>query len=116
MSVLEEYKKSLKDENLTDEQVKERYLEEKRVFDEEVEKKRKEYQPLDMDAFIKSIGGQEKIEQMKDINAKADNLIVVNGKVQKKEIETKSVENLEEWKRGFMEGFEEAYKRIHGDK
>lgn len=116
MGVLEEYKKTLKDENLTDEQIKERYIKEKKEFDEQVEKKRREYQPLDMDVFIKRIGGKEKIDEMNKINNEADKIVVVNGKaVRKQETESKS-ENIEEWKRGFMEGFEEAYKRLHGDR
>lgn len=116
MSVLEEYKKTLdKGENLTDEQVKEKILKEKKQFDEEVEKRRNEYQPLDMDAFIKRIGGKEKIEEMNKINREADKLIVVNGKaVKRKEVNTS--DNIEEWKRGFMDGFEEAYKRLHDEK
>jgi tRNA 2-selenouridine synthase SelU len=67
--------------------------------------------------FIKRIGGQEKIDQMKHINEAADKLKSVYGNVSKKEEEIKKIEtmeNIEEWKKGFMDGFEEAYKRIYG--
>jgi tRNA 2-selenouridine synthase SelU len=54
---------------------------------------------------------------MKQINEAADKLKSVYGNVSKKEEEIKKIEtmeNIEEWKKGFMDGFEEAYKRIYG--
>lgn len=117
MSELEAYKKHLGDQNLSDEEVLRRYNQEKEKFNSEVNKVADGYDKLDMDLFIKRIGGQEKINQMKQINESADKLKSVYGNVSKKEEEIKKIEtmeNIEEWKKGFMDGFEEAYKRIYG--
>ena len=117
MSELEAYKKYLGDQNLSDEEVLRRYNQEKENFNSEVNKVADGYDKLDMDLFIKRIGGQEKINQMKQINEAADKLKSVYGNVSKKEEEIKKIEtmeNIEEWKKGFMDGFEEAYKRIYG--
>lgn len=69
------------------------------------------YKALDMDLFVQRVGGMKKIEEMRRINNIADGLCVVDGVVRKSPNDTK--ENIEEWKRGFMEGFEEAYKRLN---
>ena len=69
------------------------------------------YKALDMDLFVQRVGGMKKIEEMRRINNIADGLCVVDGVVRKRSNDTK--ENIEEWKRGFMEGFEEAYKRLN---
>jgi len=69
------------------------------------------YKALDMDLFVQRVGGMKKIEEMRRINNIADGLCVVDGVVRKRPNDTK--ENIEEWKRGFMEGFEEAYKRLN---
>ena len=114
-SILEEYKKRLNDASLTDEEVIEKFNEDKQSFDKEVNDKVNEYERLDMDAFIKRIGGYEKIEQMNKINEKLDRSELINGKLVEK-TPKKVNEDIEEWKRGFMDGFEEAYKRIYGSK
>ena len=57
------------------------------------------------------IGGQEKIETMNKINEKLDRSILVNGKLVSKRENDKN-EDLDEWKRGFMDGYDEAYRRI----
>ena len=114
---LEEWRKYYGDETLTEEQIEEKILHQKEKFDSEVNKVADGYDKLDMDLFIKRIGGQEKINQMKQINEAADKLKSVYGNVSKKEEEIKKIEtmeNIEEWKKGFMDGFEEAYKRIYG--
>lgn len=91
-----------------------------RYFDESLltEEERKEvqrivngYNGLDMDLFVRRIGGPEKIEEMKRINDMSDRMYVVDGVVRKRP--DNSRENLDEWKKGFMEGFEEAYKRLN---
>ena len=66
-----------------------------------------------MDAFMDRIGGQESINTMNKINEKLDRSQLVNGKLVEK-TPIKVNEDIEEWKRGFMDGFEEAYKRIYG--
>jgi hypothetical protein len=66
---------------------------------------------VDMDLFVQRIGGPEKIEEMKRINDMSDRMYVVDGVVRKRP--DNSRENLDEWKKGFMEGFEEAYKRLN---
>ena len=91
-----------------------------RYFDESLltEEERKEvqrivngYNGLDMDLFVRRIGGPEKIEEMKRINDMSDRMYVVDGVVRKRP--DNSRENLDKWKKGFMEGFEEAYKRLN---
>jgi hypothetical protein len=110
---LEEYKKQLNDDSLTEEQIVQKFNEEKAKFNNDVNEAVNSYDKLNMDAFIKRIGGPEKIEQMNKINEKLDRSELVNGKlVEKKTPQTR--ENIEEWKKGFMEGFEEAYKRLYG--
>ena len=112
-SILEEYKKQLNDESLTDEEVMQRFKEDEKNFNKEVNDKVGEYEALDMDRFIQRIGGQQKIDAMNKINEKLDRSELINGKlVEKRNIQRE--ENLEEWKKGFMDGFEEAYKRIYG--
>lgn len=111
-SILEEYKKQLNDESLTDEEVLQRFKEDEKKFNKEVNDRVGEYKKLDMDAFIKRIGGQERIDAMKKVNEKLDRSELINGKlVEKKQTES---EDLNEWKKGFMEGYDEAYKRIYG--
>ena len=111
-SILEEYKKQLNDETLSDEEVLQRFKEDEKKFIKEVNDKVGEYEALDMDKFIDRIGGQGAIDTMAKINEKLDRSELINGKLVEK---TQKVnENIEEWKKGFMEGFEEAYKRIYG--
>ena len=114
-SILEEYKKQLNDESLTDEEVLQRFKEDEKKFNKEVNDRVGEYKALDMDKFIDRIGGQERIDVMKKVNEKLDRSVLINGNLVEKT--TRKVnEDIEEWKRGFMDGFEEAYKRIYGGK
>lgn len=113
MMTLEEYKKFLGDESLTEEQVNMMYEQKKREFNESVEKVRNEYDALDMDKFMNRIGGQKTVDAMNQINEKLNSSVLINGKLVPKK--KKVSEDLEEWKRGFMDGFEEAYKRLKGD-
>ena len=106
---LDEWRKYYGDETLTEEQITAKLMEQKQKFDEDVQIIVNKYDGLDMNAFINRIGGYEKIEEMKKINEAADKYHVVNGNAVRK---TETREDLEEWKRGFMEGFEEAYKRL----
>lgn len=111
-SILEEYKKQLNDESLTDEEVLQRFKEDEKKFNKEVNDRVGEYKALDMDKFIDRIGGREKIDAMNKINEKLDRSELINGKlVEKKQT---GGEDLDEWKKGFMEGYDEAYKRIYG--
>ena len=114
-SVLEEYKKQLNDESLTDEEVMQRFKEDEEKFNKEVNDRVGEYEALDMDRFIDRIGGQKSIDTMNKINEKLDRSVLINGKLVDK-TPRKVNEDIEEWKRGFMDGFEEAYKRIYGRK
>lgn len=108
--ILEEYKKQLNDESLTDEEVLQRFKEDEKKFNKEVNDRVGEYKKLDMDAFIKRIGGQERIDAMKKVNEKLDRSELINGKLVEKRPMVK--EDIEEWKRGFMEGYDEAYRRL----
>lgn len=110
-SILEEYKKQLNDESLTDEEVMQRFKEDEKKFNKEVNDKVGEYEALDMDKFIDRIGGQGTIEAMNKINEKLDRSELINGKLVEKTPRNVN-EDIEEWKRGFMDGFEEAYKRL----
>ena len=112
-SILEEYKKQLNDETLTEEEVLQRFNEDKKKFDSDVKDIVDGYKKLDMDAFMDRIGGQESIDTMNKINEKLDRSQLINGKLVEK-TPRKINEDIEEWKRGFMDGFEEAYKRIYG--
>lgn len=112
-SILEEYKKQLNDESLTDEEVLQRFKEDEKKFNKEVNDKVGEYEALDMDRFIDRIGGQKSIDTMQKINEKLDRSELINGKLVEK-TSRKVNEDIEEWKRGFMDGFEEAYKRLYG--
>lgn len=112
--ILEEYKKQLNDESLTDEEVIQRFKEDEKNFNKEVNDRVGEYEALDMDKFIDRIGGQERIDVMKKVNEKLDRSVLINGNLVEKRPMVK--EDIEEWKRGFMDGFEEAYKRIYGGK
>lgn len=112
-SILEEYRKQLTNgESLTEEEVMQRFKEDEKNFNKEVNDRVGEYKKLDMDAFIRRIGGQEQIEAMKKVNEKLDRSELINGKLVEKKQPVN--ENLDEWKKGFMEGYEEAYKRIYG--
>ena len=108
---LEEYGKYLGDETLTDELALEKYRQEKEKYNNEVNKIVGGYKGLDMDEFIDRIGGQEKIDAMNKINEKLDRSDFVNGKLVPKR-EGNKREDLDEWKRGFMEGYDEAYRRL----
>jgi hypothetical protein len=112
---LEEYKKQLNDESLTDEEVLQRFKEDEKKFDKEVDDRVGKYKALDMDMFINRIGGQGTIDAMNKINEKLDRSELINGKLVEK-TSRKVNEDIEEWKRGFMDGFEEAYKRKYGSK
>lgn len=112
-SILEEYKKQLNDESLTDEEVLQRFKEDEKKFNKEVNDRVGKYEALDMDMFINRIGGQGTINAMNKINEKLDRSELVNGKLVDKKPKVTN-EDIEEWKRGFMDGFEEAYKRIYG--
>ena len=109
-TILEEYKKQLNDESLTDEEVMQRFKEDEKKFHKEVHDKVGEYEALDMDKFIDRIGGQGTIEAMNKINEKLDRSELINGKLVEKTPMVK--EDIEEWKRGFMEGYDEAYRRL----
>ena len=99
---------------LTEEEILHRFKEDEKKFNKEVNDKVNGYEKLDMGAFIRRIGGQERIEAMKQVNEKLDRSELVNGKLVEK---TKRVnENIEEWKRGFMEGYDEAYRRLTKNK
>lgn len=112
-SILEEYRKQLTNgESLTEEEVMQRFKEDEKNFNKEVNDRVGEYKKLDMDAFIRRIGGQERIEAMKKVNEKLDRSELINGKLVEKKQPMN--ENLDEWKKGFMEGYDEAYKRIYG--
>ena len=91
-----------------------RYLDETLLTEQEkakVQQIANNYKRVDMDLFVRRIGGLEKIEEMKRINDMSDRMYVVDGVVRKRP--DNSRENLDEWKKGFMEGFEEAYKRLN---
>lgn len=112
-NILEEYKKQLNDKTLSDEEVLQRFKEDEKKFNKEVNDRVGEYEALDMDRFIERIGGQTTIDKMSKINEKLDRSELINGKLVEK-APKKVNEDIEEWKRGFMDGFEEAYKRIYG--
>lgn len=110
-SILEEYRKQLTNgESLTEEEVMQRFKEDEKKFHREVNDRVGEYKKLDMDAFIRRIGGQERIEAMKKVNEKLDRSELINGKLIEKKQPVN--ENLDEWKKGFMEGYDEAYRRL----
>jgi len=91
-----------------------RYLDESLLSEEEkreVQRIAGQYNSLDMDLFISRVGGSHRIDEMRKINDELDNITVINGVVQKRRKNTEN--DIEEWKRGFMEGFEEAYKRLN---
>ena len=110
-SIWEEYRKQLTNgESLTEEEVMQRFKEDEKNFNKEVNDRVGEYKKLDMDAFIRRIGGQERIEAMKKVNEKLDRSELINGKLVEKKQPMN--ENLDEWKKGFMEGYDEAYRRL----
>ena len=110
-SILDEYRKQLTNgESLTEEEVMQRFKEDEKKFHKEVNDRVGEYKKLDMDAFIRRIGGQERIEAMKKVNEKLDRSELINGKLVEKKQPMN--ENLDEWKKGFMEGYDEAYRRL----
>lgn len=113
-SILEEYKKQLNDESLTDEEVMQRFKEDEKKFNKEVNDRVGGYEALDVDKFIDRIGGQGTIDAMNKINEKLDRSELINGKLVEKKPK-KVNEDIEEWKRGFMDGFEEAYRRLKGE-
>ena len=111
-SILEEYRKQLTNgESLTDKEILQRFKEDEKKFNKEVNDRVGEYKKLDMDAFINRIGGQESIDAMNKINEKLDRSELVNGKLVPKR-ECNKREDLDEWKRGFMEGYDEAYRKL----
>ena len=110
-SIWEEYRKQLTNgESLTEEEAMQRFKEDEKNFNKEVNDRVGEYKKLDMDAFIRRIGGQERIEAMKKVNEKLDRSELINGKLVEKKQPMN--ENLDEWKKGFMEGYDEAYRRL----
>lgn len=92
------------------------YIGQIQLTDEEKAESKKivdSYDSLDMNVFINRIGGYEKIDEMKRINEAADRIKTVDGNIVSRNNKQRSgKEDIEEWKRGFMEGFEEAYKRL----
>ena len=64
-----------------------------------------------MEEFIDRIKKKKKIETMNKINEKLDRSYLVNGTLVPKR-EGNKREDLDEWKRGFMEGYDEAYRRL----
>ena len=103
------------DENVSDEEIMETYNRGLEEHKKGVNKIVDSYEKLDMDKFIERIGGQQTVDAMHKINEKLDKSELVNGKlVEKKTPKPSYNENIEEWKKGFMEGFEEAYKRLKG--
>lgn len=93
-----------------------RYLDETLLTEQEkaeVQRIVNNYNGVDMDLFVQRMGGYEKIEEMRKINDVTDRMYVVNGNVIRKAEVRKEKEDLDEWKKGFMEGFEEAYKRLN---
>lgn len=93
-----------------------RYLDETLLTEQEraeVQRIVNNYNGVDMDLFVQRMGGYEKIEEMRKINDVTDRMYVVNGNVIRKTEVRKEKEDLDEWKKGFMEGFEEAYKRLN---
>ena len=109
--LLEEYRKQLTNgESLTEEEVMKRFEEDKKKFDKEVNDRVGQYEALDMDRFMDRIGGQSTVDAMTKINEKLDRSELINGKLVEKKQPMN--ENLEEWKRGFMEGYDEAYRRL----
>lgn len=110
-SILEEYKKQINGESLTEEEVLQRFKEDEKKFNKEVNDRVGEYKALDMDKFMDRIGGQERIDAMKKVNEKLDRSELINGKLVEKT--TRKVnEDIDEWKKGFMEGYDEAYRRL----
>ena len=115
MVSFDEYRKYFKDKNLSEDQIRQIYRHEVQKFNNGVQEIVNNYNGVDMDVFIRRVGGIDKIEEMRRINDAADKLCVVDGRVVRKtERRDKDKENLEEWKKGFMEGFEEAYRRLNG--
>ena len=97
-SIWEEYRKQLTNgESLTEEEVMQRFKEDEKNFNKEVNDRVGEYKKLDMDAFIRRIGGQERIEAMKKVNEKLDRSELINGKLVEKKQPMN--ENLDEWKK-----------------
>ena len=93
------------------------YLDESRLTEEEkteVQKIVNRYDALDMNVFIRRVGGPGAIEKMRRINEVSDWIHVDNGNIHMRSDSQR--ENLDEWKKGFMEGFEEAYKRYNNIK
>ena len=110
-SILEEYKKQINGESLTEEEVLQRFKEDEKKFNKEVNDRVGEYKALDMDNFMDRIGGQERIDAMKKVNEKLDRSELINGKLVEK-TSRKVNEDIDEWKKGFMEGYDEAYRRL----
>lgn len=105
------------DKNVSDEEIMECYNRGLEEHNKGVNKIVDSYEKLDMNKFIERIGGQQTVDAMHKINEKLDRSELVNGKlVEKKTPKSSYNENIEEWKKGFMEGFEEAYKRLYGEK
>ena len=71
-SILEEYKKYLNDDSLTEEEILHRFKEDEKKFNKEVNDKVNGYEKLDMGALIRSIGGKERIEAMKQEKERLD--------------------------------------------
>ena len=106
------YRQYYGDENLSESEILEKLKKEKKEFDEGVDKIASGYVALDMDMFVNRIGGWKKVDEMRRINEVTDRMQVFNGNITQKKI-TNDKEDLNEWKKGFMEGFEEAYKRLN---
>lgn len=120
----EDYQKAM-DKNretvLNEQELREKYDTEKAQHEYSVNKLAGKYEKLDMDMFVERIGGYKKIEEMRKINDIADKRDKEQMEYRKRlspllkgqdNHEQHLNEAIEEWKRGFMEGFEEAYKRF----
>ena len=93
----------------------ERFKEDEKNSNKDVNDRVSQYEALDMDRFMDRIGGQSTVDAMTKINEKLDRSELINGKLVDKTPKAVN-EDIEQWKKGFMDGFEEAYKRIYGGK
>ena len=112
----EDYKKAIGETVLNEQELREKYDTEKAQHEYSVNKLAGKYEKLDMDMFVERIGGYKKIEEMRKINDIADKRdkekMEQRRQLLKEQNEQHLNEAIEEWKKGFMEGFEEAYKRF----
>ena len=81
---LEEYRKYLGDDTLTEEKIIEKYRQDKEKYDNEVNKIVGGYKELDMNEFIDRIGGQEKIDAIGSEEQKIEKQNLANQKAKEK--------------------------------